>query len=90
MSVTEVIRPKAKAQLRHVRMLIDGAWIDSLSGMTLTVENPAKRRLIATIPRGDAADVEGAVEAAAVTDRPARGAPEPPRGSHRIKTSVES
>jgi betaine-aldehyde dehydrogenase len=65
MSVTEVIRPKAKAQLRHVRMLIDGAWVDSLSGMTLTVENPAKRRLIATIPRGDAADVEGAVEAAA-------------------------
>ena len=29
------------------------------------LENPAKRRLIATIPRGDAADVEGAVEAAA-------------------------
>jgi acyl-CoA reductase-like NAD-dependent aldehyde dehydrogenase len=65
MSVTEVIRPKAKTELRHVRMLIDGAWVDSLSGMTLTVENPAKRRLIATIPRGDAADVEGAVEAAA-------------------------
>jgi betaine-aldehyde dehydrogenase len=65
MSVTEVIPPKAKAQLRHVRMLIDGAWVDSLSGMTLTVENPAKRRLIATIPRGDAADVEAAVEAAA-------------------------
>jgi betaine-aldehyde dehydrogenase len=64
MSVTEVI-PKAKAQLRHVRMLIDGAWVDSLSGVTLTVENPAKRRLIATIPRGDAADVEGAIEAAA-------------------------
>jgi betaine-aldehyde dehydrogenase len=65
MSVTEVIRPKAKTELRHVRMLINGAWVDSLSGMTLTVENPAKRRLIATIPRGDAADVEGAVEAAA-------------------------
>src|ERR1700751_3851923 len=65
MSVTEVIRPKAKTELRHVRMLINGAWVDSLSGMRLTVENPAKRRLIATIPRGDAADVEGAVEAAA-------------------------
>jgi acyl-CoA reductase-like NAD-dependent aldehyde dehydrogenase len=65
MSVTEVIRPKAKAQLRHVRMLIDGARVDSVSGMTLTVENPAKRRLIATIPRGDAADAAGAVEAAA-------------------------
>ena len=65
MSITEVIRPEAKAQLRHVRMLIDGSWVDSLSGVTLTVENPAKLNLIGTIPRGDAADVAGAVEAAA-------------------------
>jgi acyl-CoA reductase-like NAD-dependent aldehyde dehydrogenase len=64
MSVTEVIRPKAKAELRHVRMLIDGAWVDSMSEMTLTVENPGKRNLIATIPRGDAADVAEAVAAA--------------------------
>ena len=65
MSVTEVIRPKAKTELRQVQMLIDGSWVDSKSGMTLTVENPAKRDLIATIPRGNAADVAGAVEAAA-------------------------
>jgi acyl-CoA reductase-like NAD-dependent aldehyde dehydrogenase len=65
MSVTEVIRPKAKAQLRHVRMLIDGAWVDSMSELTLAVENPAKRDLIATIPSGDAADVAEAVGAAA-------------------------
>ena len=38
----------------------DGSWVDSLSGVTLTVENPAKRKPIATIPRGDAADVAGA------------------------------
>ncbi len=65
MSVIENIRPQAKADLRQVRMLIDGSWVDSLSGVTLTVENPAKRKPIATIPRGDAADVAGAVEAAA-------------------------
>jgi len=46
-------------------MLIDGAWVGSASGRILTVENPAKRRPIAEIPRGDAADVNGAVEAAA-------------------------
>jgi acyl-CoA reductase-like NAD-dependent aldehyde dehydrogenase len=65
MSVTEDIRPQAKTELRQARMLIDGAWVDSLSGATLTVENPAKRRPIALIPRGDTADVNGAVEAAA-------------------------
>jgi betaine-aldehyde dehydrogenase len=36
-----------------------------LSGITLTVENLAKRQPIVIIPRGDAADVNGAVEAAA-------------------------
>jgi betaine-aldehyde dehydrogenase len=65
MSVTEIARPQGKAELRQARMLIDGEWVDSLSGATLTVENPAKRRTIAVIPRGGAADVNGAVEAAA-------------------------
>jgi betaine-aldehyde dehydrogenase len=65
MSVTEIARPRGKAELRQARMLIDGDWADSLSGATLTVENPAKRRAIAEIPRGGAADVNRAVEAAA-------------------------
>jgi acyl-CoA reductase-like NAD-dependent aldehyde dehydrogenase len=69
MSVTENVRPTTKAAptqtaLQHAKMLIDGEWVDSVSGATLTVENPAKRQQIATIPRGDAADVGGAVEAA--------------------------
>jgi betaine-aldehyde dehydrogenase len=69
MSVTEDLRPQtqtqpANAELRHAKMLIDGEWVGSASGETLTVENPAKRTPIATIPRGDAADVSGAVEAA--------------------------
>ncbi|HKM71511.1 MAG TPA: aldehyde dehydrogenase family protein [Stellaceae bacterium] len=46
-------------------MLIDGAWVDSMSGRVLPVENPAKRRPIAEVPRGDTAEVNGAVEAAA-------------------------
>jgi hypothetical protein len=38
MSVAEEIRPQAKAELRHARMLIDGVWVGSMSGETLTVE----------------------------------------------------
>jgi hypothetical protein len=34
MSVTEVTTPQAKAELRHVQMLIDGSWVDSLSRVT--------------------------------------------------------
>ncbi|HWB51184.1 MAG TPA: aldehyde dehydrogenase family protein [Stellaceae bacterium] len=69
MSVTEDLRQTtattpAPAALQHARMLIDGQWVDAVSGATLTVENPAKRRPIALIPRGDAADVNRAVEAA--------------------------
>jgi betaine-aldehyde dehydrogenase len=45
-------------------MLIDGAWVDSLSAALLSVENPAKRCPVAEVPCGDAADVNGAVEAA--------------------------
>jgi betaine-aldehyde dehydrogenase len=65
MSVTEQIRSRAPTEQRHARMLIDGAWVDSLAGETLSVENPAKRQPIADIPRGRAADVDRAVQAAA-------------------------
>jgi acyl-CoA reductase-like NAD-dependent aldehyde dehydrogenase len=65
MSVTEQARPVVGGQQRHARMLIDGAWVDSLSGATLSVENPAKRTPIGDIPRGNAADVDRAVQAAA-------------------------
>jgi betaine-aldehyde dehydrogenase len=45
-------------------MLINGAWVDSASGAVLNVENPAKRSMIASIPRGAAEDVNRAVRAA--------------------------
>ena len=65
MSVTEQTRPTTAAEPRHARMLIDGKWVDSASGAVLSVENPAKRKPIADIPRGGAADVDRAVRAAA-------------------------
>jgi betaine-aldehyde dehydrogenase len=82
MSVTEQARPTAAPQPDHAKMLIGGEWVDSVSGSVLTVENPAKRRPIADIPRGNAADVDRAVQAGA------RALPEwsrmPPRDRGRI------
>jgi acyl-CoA reductase-like NAD-dependent aldehyde dehydrogenase len=63
MSTTEQTRP-ATSQPRHARMLIGGAWVESASGATLMVENPARRTAIAAIPRGDKEDVDRAVQAA--------------------------
>jgi acyl-CoA reductase-like NAD-dependent aldehyde dehydrogenase len=60
MSVSEQTRP-ATAAPRRAAMLIDGAWVDSASGATLTVENPGRRTPIATIPRGGKEDVDRAV-----------------------------
>jgi acyl-CoA reductase-like NAD-dependent aldehyde dehydrogenase len=64
MSTTEQSRPVVSNKPRQARMLIDGAWVDSASGATLTVENPARRSPVASIPRGAAEDVDRAVRAA--------------------------
>jgi betaine-aldehyde dehydrogenase len=64
MPVVEQTRPEIKTEQRDARMLIDGAWVGSASGAVLSVENPAKRRPIASIPRGAAEDVDRAVKAA--------------------------
>lgn len=45
-------------------MLIGGAWVPAQSGLTLPVENPATRQIIASVPRAGAADVAAAVAAA--------------------------
>ena len=51
MPVIEDTRPIAQAEETPARMLIDGAWTGSVSGAVLSVENPAKRRPIADVPR---------------------------------------
>ena len=50
--------------VKRAQMLIDGAWTDGASGKTIDIENPGNRRIIASIPRGGAEDVNRAVEAA--------------------------
>ena len=54
-----------KVALRKAQMLIGGKWVDSASGETFEVEDPAHRAPIAEVPRGRAEDVDRAVKAAA-------------------------
>ena len=54
--------------LEHVatrQQLIDGQWVDSVSGKLLDVENPANGQVIARVPASDAEDVDRAANAAA-------------------------
>jgi len=50
--------------LPNYQMFIDGKWVVSHSGGQYPVHNPAKGSVLARVPRGDAQDVEAAVEAA--------------------------
>ena len=50
--------------MQSYKMWIDGKPVDSLSGKTYTVVNPATEEEIARILLGDKADAERAVEAA--------------------------
>ncbi len=57
--MTEVLDKVATKQ-----QLIGGHWVDSASGATLEVENPATGQVIARVPRSGAEDVDRAVKAA--------------------------
>jgi phenylacetaldehyde dehydrogenase len=46
------------------KMLIDGDWVDSASGETLDVYNPATEEVIAHVPAGNHEDIDRAVAAA--------------------------
>jgi len=46
------------------RLLIDGQWVEALSGKTFDSLNPATGEVVASIAEGDAADVDLAVAAA--------------------------
>ncbi len=49
----------------HQKLLIGGQWRDSSNGARLDVVNPANEQVIATVPAGNAADIDAAVRAAA-------------------------
>ncbi|MCJ2049828.1 aldehyde dehydrogenase family protein [Methylobacterium sp. J-070] len=47
------------------QMLIGGQWRPAVSGRTIVVENPGRREPLGDVPRGEKADVDLAVDAAA-------------------------
>ena len=48
----------------QTKMLIDGQWVDSVSGKTFKTVNPATEEVIAHVAEGDKADIDRAVKAA--------------------------
>ena len=46
------------------QMLINGEWVDSLSGETYEIKNPANGEVVDTVPLGGADDARAAVDAA--------------------------
>jgi len=49
---------------RSRRMLIDGKWVEAVSGKTLTTVDPATEEPLAEVPAGEKEDVDRAVRAA--------------------------
>ncbi|GAB2675207.1 aldehyde dehydrogenase family protein [Thalassiella azotivora] len=52
--------------MEHTREVLycDGAWVDPIGAGTIEVENPTTEEVLGTVPRGDAADVDRAVQVA--------------------------
>lgn len=74
------------------KMLINGDWVESVSSINFTVENPAKRdSVIAEVPRANAEDVDIAVKAANEAFHSWRKVPARERGQllWRIADEVE-
>src|SRR5262245_3262863 len=46
------------------RMLIDGKWVEAVSGKTFPSLNPATGEVLAQVAEGDRADIDRAVQAA--------------------------
>jgi betaine-aldehyde dehydrogenase len=87
-----VSKADAAAAGRRTQMLINGAWVDSVSGQEIAVENPGNRRTIASIPRGNAEDVDCAVKAATLAFPTWSKVPPRERGRalQRIADAVEA
>ena len=74
------------------RMLLDGNFVDSASGETIAVQNPANRGVFAHVPRAGAEDVDRAVRAAVGAFASWRDVPPRERGRMllRIADAVEA
>lgn len=48
----------------HLKMLLNGQKVDSISGMVFPIHNPASGEVIGTVPKANAEDVARAIEVA--------------------------
>jgi len=55
---------RVATEVRHFRNYIGGEWVDSASGDTFDITNPATEEVFATVPKGDREDARRAIEAA--------------------------
>ena len=60
------VRPEVRQFIggRTRKMLIDGKWVEAVSGKTFTTYDPATEEALAEVPAGDRKDIERAVKAA--------------------------
>ena len=71
------------------KMLVGGQWVESLSGRTFEVENPATRKAITAVPRGDRDDVDRAVGIARTAFDKWRRVPARERGRLLLKIAED-
>ena len=64
MTTLTVEKPSAAAKVRQTKMLIDGQWMDSVSGKTFATVYPATEETIAEVAEGGPEDIDRAVKAA--------------------------
>ena len=64
MATTVAEKRYASPKVRQTKMLIDGKWVERVSGKTFATINPATEEVIAEVAEGDAADIDLAVKAA--------------------------
>src|SRR6202789_4722183 len=64
-AVSPQIHPRVAEFLEKPRkMLINGKWVDAISGKTFPTYNPATGEVLAQVAEGDKADIDAAVKAA--------------------------
>ena len=64
-AVSPQIHPQVAKFIETPRkMLINGKWVDAISGKTFPTYNPATGEVLAKVAEGDRADIEVAVKAA--------------------------
>ncbi|HTV48068.1 MAG TPA: aldehyde dehydrogenase family protein [Phycisphaerae bacterium] len=63
-TITQTVPQPAKVKVHQTKMLIDGKWVDSVSGRTFETINPTTGEPIARVAEGEKADVDKAVAAA--------------------------